>query len=404
MRLILLYDHRFYRDVNGIVFSAQNYNYSLFARRYLTIFDQVTILARVVDRHNYKRRGRFTEGDGVIVIPVGDWYGPFGFLFQRNAVINRLRAHIQPDSAVMMIVPGVLGTMAFADFQKIGQPYGVEVIGDPHDVFAPQASSHPLRSLFRWWFAHNLKQQCAHATAAAYVTSEALQKRYPPNPKAFTTYYSSIELTEEAFIETPPLQRIGVRKDAFTLVHVGTMAQLYKAQDDLIRAVYHCLAQGFNIRLILVGDGKHRVGLGGLVEKLGLSGHVCFCGQLPAGEAVRQQLDQADLFVMPSRQEGLPRAMLEAMARGLPCIGTNMGGIPELLEAENLVPVNDSAALAQKIQEVLLDSERRRRMAQRNWEVATCYRTEVLQVRRESLYTHLKERTFEWMQQRKSEE
>jgi glycosyltransferase involved in cell wall biosynthesis len=404
MNLILIYDHRFYRDINGIVFSIQNHNYSLFARRYLPIFDQVTILARVVDRHSHKRRERFTEGDSVMVIPVGDWHGPFGFLFQRSVVIDRLRANIQPDSAVMMIVPGVLGTMAFADFQKIGRPYGVEVIGDPYDVFGPQASSHPLRSLFRWWFAHNLKQQCAHATAAAYVTNEALQNRYPPNPKAFTTHYSSIELTEEAFIETPPLQHIGAQKDAFTLVHVGTMAQLYKAQDDLIRAVHHCLAQGFNIRLILVGDGKHRVDLEGLVKKLGLSRHVCFCGQLPAGEAVRQQLDQADLFVMPSRTEGLPRAMLEAMARGLPCIGTNMGGIPELLEAENLVPVNDSAALAQKIQEVLLDSERRRRMAQRNWEVATCYRTEVLQVRRESLYTHLKERTFEWMQQRKSEE
>jgi glycosyltransferase involved in cell wall biosynthesis len=403
MKVLVTASARFVQTQDSVLWTDNSSLAYHFWARYLAVFEEVELLVRA--RFQNSRPDGWVQVSGIGIVPVATPYfvGPFEYAKKYLSVNKLILSRIAQAEAIQLRVPCTLGNHVWRKLDS-GRPYGVEVVGDPQDVYASQANSHPLRQFFRWWFAHNLKQQCAHATAAAYVTSEALQKRYPPNPKAFTTHYSSIQLTEEAFIKTPPLQRIGAQKDVFTLVHVGTMAQLYKAQDDLIRAVHHCLAQGFNIRLILVGDGKHRVDLEGLVKKLGLSGHVCFCGQLPAGEAVRQQLDQADLFVMPSRQEGLPRAMVEAMARGLACIGTNMGGIPELLEAENLVPVNDSAALAQKIQEVLLDSERRRRMAQRNWEVATCYRTEVLQVRRESLYTHLKERTFEWMQQRKSEE
>ena len=58
--------------------------------------------------------------------------------------------------------------------------------------------------------------------------------------------------------------------------------------------------------------------------------------------------------------------MVEAMARGLPCIGTTVGGIPELLPEEDLVPPNDAAALSRRMEEVLLDTERMSAMSVRN--------------------------------------
>ncbi len=64
------------------------------------------------------------------------------------------------------------------------------------------------------------------------------------------------------------------------------------------------------------------------------------------------ELDSADLFVSPSRQEGVPRAMIEAMARGLPCIGSSVGGTPETLPQEFLVPPNDRPRLAAEIMRV----------------------------------------------------
>ena len=123
---------------------------------------------------------------------------------------------------------------------------------------------------------------------------------------------------------------------------MGTLEQLYKAPDVLLDAVGQCFRQGLDLELVWIGGGQYQQQLEARAKELGLSPRVRFLGQLPAGDAVRGELDRADLFVLPSRQEGLPRAMLEAMARGLPCIGSTVGGIPELLPAEDLVPPGDT--------------------------------------------------------------
>ena len=88
--------------------------------------------------------------------------------------------------------------------------------------------------------------------------------------------------------------------------------------------------------------------------------------------------------------------MIEAMARGLPCIGTAVGGIPELLEREDMVPLNNAAALAQKIREVLTDRNRMERMSKRNLVKAMEFREETLQERRIKFYKYIKSMTGEW--------
>jgi glycosyltransferase involved in cell wall biosynthesis len=104
---------------------------------------------------------------------------------------------------------------------------------------------------------------------------------------------------------------------------------------------------------------------------------------------VRRELDQADLFVLPSRSEGLPRAMLEAMARALPCIGSTVGGIPELLEEKDMVPPGNVGQLAAKIREVITDSKRMELMSARNLALAREYRSEILRMKRQRFYRHI---------------
>ncbi len=114
---------------------------------------------------------------------------------------------------------------------------------------------------------------------------------------------------------------------------------MYKAPDVQIDAVAQLVKEGLDVRLVLIGDGKHRAELEARAAAQGIAAAVViFRGQLTAGSAVRAELDAADIFCMPSRTEGMPRALIEAMARGLPCIGSTMGGIPELLPAEDMVP------------------------------------------------------------------
>lgn len=147
-----------------------------------------------------------------------------------------------------------------------------------------------------------------------------------------------------------------------------------------------------------MGDGKYREFLEQRARTLGLAEKVTFLGQLPAGAKVREQMDKADLFILPSRGEGLPRAMIEAMARALPCIGSTASGIPELLSPEDLVPPEDAASLARKIAEVLADPGRMSGMSVRNLEKAKEFESRILQKRRIEFYGEVKKRTEEHWQ------
>lgn len=110
-----------------------------------------------------------------------------------------------------------------------------------------------------------------------------------------------------------------------------------------------------------------------------------FLGHLPSGDAVRRELDSAHLFVLPSHQEGMPRAMIEAMARALPCLGTRVGGIPELLSRPALVDAGDRA-LARRIADIARDPELRADLSRRNLTRAREFHERTLQPTRERFY------------------
>ena len=123
---------------------------------------------------------------------------------------------------------------------------------------------------------------------------------------------------------------------------------------------------------------------------------------MPAGEPVRQQLDASDLFVLPSRQEGMPRALIEAMARGLPCIATRVGGVPELLPEDVLVAPGDAGELAAKILEVAASPTLGARLGAQNLGRARCYHEKLLQPRRVAFHRYLRDITEAWLREKRT--
>jgi glycosyltransferase involved in cell wall biosynthesis len=414
MDVLVSLEHRFARTPDGAVWT-QGINAYDFWTRYLTAFDRVKVLARIYDVPRPAPDWHRADGPGVAFVTVPNYLGPWQYLAQALPVRRALRIAVGAQNAVIMRVGSHIAGCLQPWVVRDQRPYGLEVVNDPYDVFAPGSVRCALRPILRWWFTRQLRWQCHGACGVAYVTETTLQRRYPcagysagmsdveisedalvGEPNVFTTHYSSVELAEEDAVCIG--RQPGGPRQRFRLITIASLAQMYKAPDILIRAVGRSVEAGLDLTLEMVGDGKHRPELEKLVESLGLKERVRFAGQVPAGPAVRARLDAADLFVLPSRCEGLPRAMVEAMARALPCIGSTVGGIPELLPASDLVPPGDVLALAGKIQEVLRSSQRMAEMSARNLTKAQDYRDDVLDRRRRAFFEHIRQTTAEWLE------
>ncbi|WP_404784029.1 glycosyltransferase [Altericista sp. CCNU0014] len=366
-------------------------------KRYFEVFEEVKIVARVRPVAEASPDWVRVNTDRISVEPLPHYIGPWEYLLRRQRVLNSARNAFTVGDAVLFYSASPPALALRNKLRASAYPYGVYIIADPYDVFSPGAVRSKLRPFFRWSVPRQLRSLCYGASAAAYITEAALQKQYPPSPAAYTDHYSMAELPEDTFVEQP--KTFAPDRTSWMLVTVGAMSQLYKAQDILIEAIARCTQQGLDLKLVFVGDGQYRPMLEKQAAELGIGDRCLFLGALTAGAAVRQQLDRADLFVLPSRQEGLPRAMLEAMARGLPCLGSTVGGMPELLPSEDLVPPVDVSALAAKIREMVSDPQRLSEMSARNLHRAQDFREDCIQDRRTAFYRALRQQTEAWLSQ-----
>ena len=390
MKLIVPIEHRFDKTPDGTVWTETIFPYD-FWTRYLEVFDHVNVIARVRLIPEPVDGSQKASGNGVSFTGLPYYVGPWQYLFHSRQVNKIIKGAINSESAVIMRVTSQIACCIYPFLKKSGHPFGLEVVGDPYDTFAPGSIKTPLRPFYRWWFTKQLQNQCLEANAVAYVTEKALQLRYPTKSGTFSTNYSSIVLNDNDYIQNP--RTSDINKSSFTVISVGSLEHLYKAPDILIEAIARCISSGMEISLILVGDGRYRDELEARTATIGLREKVKFLGKITGGELIKRHLDQADLFVLPSRQEGLPRAMLEAMARGLPCIGSTVGGIPELLDDNDLIPPGDVIALSDKIQSVLSDHRRMSLMSVRNLEKAKDYHESILKLRRVAFYNFIKDTT-----------
>lgn len=142
------------------------------------------------------------------------------------------------------------------------------------------------------------------------------------------------------------------------------------------------------VGLLLAGEGPEREALERQVRALGLGARVALLGQLPS---LAQLFGAADAFVMPSRSEGMPLALLEAMSAGLPVVAAAAGGIPEVVtdgEDGLLVPVESPQALAQAMAR-LEDPSLAARLGARGRMRAQAFAPEVMVARTVAVYGEL---------------
>jgi len=240
--------------------------------------------------------------------------------------VEHLHAHFGTNSAAVALFARLLG----------GPKYSFTVHG-------PEEFDHPVEL--------SLREKIAHATAVVAVSSfgrSQLQRWIPYTewPKVHVVRCG----VDAAFLAAGP-QPIS---DNRRMVCVGRLAE-EKGQLMVLEALAALAAEGVTFEMVLAGDGPLRPVVEGRVRDLGLEKAVRITGWL-SNDEVRAELLSARVLLLPSFAEGLPVALMEALALGRPAISTYVAGIPELLQngvSGWLIPAGSVEQLVTAIKQAL---------------------------------------------------
>lgn len=390
MKLLVAGDAHIYQTPDGKHWCPSIYGYAFWSR-YLDIFEEVRIVARMKQVKGLQGKMLKVDGHGVEVFGIPFYQGPKQLMKNYIKIQNQLKGAATGCSAALLRVPGQTAQMTYSHLPK-SMPVALEVVFDPSDTTRKREI---MGKIINYVLIAQLKKDCANANGVAYVTKEAIQKHFPSyvrlyGEKAgyFETYYSSVALGNDAF--TGPRDYLG--KKEFTLIMTdAAMNSGRKGELVFIECIRRLKEQGANVKGVIIGDGSMRVIYQEKVDSFGLHDIIRFTGRLATPDEVRNELIKADIFLFPTQAEGLPRGILEAMATGLPIVSTPVGGIPEVIEGDYLCLPNDVTKFCRIISGLIANTNVLNALSIKNYSIAQEYRNDILQPKRNEFYSKLRD-------------
>lgn len=222
-----------------------------------------------------------------------------------------------------------------------------------------------------------------------YVTNSFLQERYPTDGKSLGCSDTNLRHIDPLAL-SERFEKFASKSlsDEIKLFTIGHTDIRYKGQEYVIKAIASLIRKGenrYHYYMIGAGDGIY---LRQICKQMHVENNIHFLGR-KTPEEVMALLKDADVYVQPSLQEGLPRAVVEAMSMALPCIGFNTGGIPELLEPSFIVKKKDVEGIVRCI-ESLNNFNLYQKTAKRNFELAKEYEHSVLTYRIQEYFKQIR--------------
>lgn len=378
MRVAFIHhSHYFFRKDGGVYSVYRTLPYRIW-ERYLAHFDEVVVLARLKE-----------AGDADLVpesLASGprvsfDWLPamnrPWTYFRERRAFRRLVRQVVAGVDAV--IIRTCPDSFVEEECERQGKPWAVEVVGDAWDAYWHYGSL--LGKIVAPLAYCRQRRRVAKAPFVLYV-GKTLCKRYPTQGKSVVV--SNVELPPLEM--AVPVPRKQATSEAFHCGLIGNFHNHFKGLKHAFAALRLMNQQAPRVYLHVLGQGNHAY-WAGVAAKLGVTEWVLWDGVLPSGLPVLHWLDKMDFYIQPSFQEGLPRALVEAMSRGLPALGSTAGGIPELLPPECLHKPGNAKTLAAQMRRMVEDEAWRVRCSRRNLKTAADYTTDILNARRNHFWS-----------------
>lgn len=383
--IIFVHDHKFI-NLNEEYYSEGKFTDEVFDR--YNVFDaNIHIISRVLKNQEVSDLNKITTAH-VSFIPVTGVSFFSIFIINFIANIKLMVSELKRTDALIIRLPSFLGIFTLIVNIFFRKKYFIELVGDPQEALI--TSKKKVGFLFKCFiyiFSAFNKFFVKKADGVIYVTQHDLQQRYPT--KKIQACASNVE------VNIKPLD-LGLNEytlkdeENIKIGLIGSFNNEYKGIDTALNTISLLKNQNCIVQLHILGSGKLKDHYGEMAKELEIDDQVYFDGSLSGGDAVLSWLKGLDLYIQPSRTEGLPRALIEAMSIGLPAVATRVGGIPELLSDEFLVHSNDPQGLAEKIEILISSKELRYEQGKINYNKAKEYDSEILRQRRTKFWSQAK--------------
>ena len=261
-------------------------------------------------------------------------------------------------------------------------PYAVEMVNNPKTLEELSTFQKAINVLL-------VRRMIRKAAGVSYVTKKSLQADFPViYSHQFVESYSSVEIKNSDIVLPADKYKIN---STLKIVHVSNAIESDgKGHTTLIDALKTVCEKGYSAEVYFVGAGTKVPDFETYAKQKGINDRVHFVGRISGHEEMFKFLKDCDLMVFPSKSEGLPRTVIEAMAVGLPCISSNVGGIPELLDKKYLFSPLDTDGFAMEICRLIDNPKELEEMSRENIRRAKDYSSDVLTKRRTAFYEKLK--------------
>ena len=392
MKLLVATDTHLYKTPDGHYWCPTMFGKKFYGR-YLGKFEKVRIAARCKEVDQVNEKWLQVDAPGIEFFELPFYQGPIQLAKKYFRIKKCLKNVADSCDVAIFRMPSPTANLVYKEVKKhTSIPIGAEIIYDPTDELNNK-DVHLLKKLVAYSFSLQLKDICHNANGVSYVTEFAIQKNFPSRARVlgesncfFESFYSSIDLPDSAF-GTP---RDYKNKKSFVIAHSNmSMNDNRKGELVLIQALKILIQGGYDVSLVFMGDGSKRNQFEKAANDLGIDNNVNFIGLLSDPREVTQVLQSADFYVLPTLAEGLPRGIIEAMAQGLVCISSPVGGISELLDTNNLIDPLNSALYAKRIEELINNSDEMNKLSEENIRKARKYESRLLQKRRDEFYQKL---------------